>query len=260
MRDLTQDRGADLSRVRQSFRRGVQSYHDGAVVQTRIATALADLLAANADQPHLGRVFEFGCGTGHLTQALRTRFELGTLILNDLVPEMQAQVQGILRPDDQFLPGPIEEVHPEGPLDAILSASTVQWVPEIAFVLERLCAQLAAGGWLALSGFGRAQFLELEALGSNAAAPAYADAADWPNLLPHGMELVHLHQERIVLTFETPRDVLRHLRATGVNGRAERGWTRAQLCQFEAEYTARFAVPGGVSLTYDPVWVLARKR
>ena len=61
------------------------------------------------------------------------------------------------------------------------------------------------------------------------------------------------------LCFATPREVLRHLRDTGVNGRASRPWTRRDLDAFCRDYDARFGKAGRVPLTYQPVWLIARK-
>ena len=59
---------------------------------------------------------------------------------------------------------------------------------------------------------------------------------------------------------ESRRDwVLRHLRDTGVNGRAKRPWSRRDLDAFCQNYDQRFGRSGRVPLTYQPVWLIARK-
>lgn len=261
MKDFRTQTNLSRSRVRQSFRRGLGSYHAGASVQARIARHLSAMLAEHAGC-RFERAFEFGCGTGHLTRALTENHDISELWLNDLVPDCAgaalAAVHGSVQA--QFRAGDVQSAElPETP-DLIASASTVQWVEDQPRLLDRLSRQLAPGGWLALSGFGRAQFHELTALGSAAGAPGYRDAGEWDHILPSGMELVAVHQTRIIRSFASVRDVLRHLRETGVNGNAQGGWTRARLAAFEADYEARFRGADGVSLTYDPVWVLARKR
>jgi malonyl-CoA O-methyltransferase len=261
MKDFRTQTNLSRSRVRQSFRRGLVSYHAGASVQARIARHLSAMLAEHAGSS-FERVFEFGCGTGHLTRALTENHDISELWLNDLVPDCAGAALAAVcgTPRVRFQAGDVHSVELPGVADLIASASTVQWIEDQPRLLARLSGQLAEGGWLALSGFGSAQFHELAAMGSTAGAPGYRDAEEWDAILPADMELVAVHQTRIIRYFDTARDVLRHLRETGVNGNAQGGWTRARLAGFEAEYEARFRSDEGLTLTYDPVWILARKR
>ena len=261
MKDLMHQDASDVARVRQSFCRGLGTYHAEASEQARIARYLGAMLAETAGRS-FARAFEFGCGTGHLTRALSKGSQVSQFWLNDLVPECEDAALGAVAGDVSatFQSGPIETATIPSDLDLIASASTVQWVADQPALLARLSDHLAPGGWLALSGFGHAQFQELATLGSGAGAPGYRDAEEWEGILPRDLELVAVRQTRITRHFKTARAVLRHLRDTGVNGNARGGWTRAALGAFEAEYEKRFGTPEGLVLTYDPVWLVARKR
>lgn len=256
------DPEALLSRVQQRFRRGMSTYHEEARAQAQIARNLAEMLVASSAKTGMGSVLEFGCGTGHLTDALLQRFTIKDFTLNDLVSEAAlpacavAEEKGV-RP--HFKGGPVEALALHGEYDLIASASTVQWIADLPRALERLCNALRPGGWLALSGFGTAQFHELAALGPVAAAPNYMDAHDWSAALPRGMDLVAVRQRPIVLEFPSALDVLRHLRATGVNGKACQSWTKSQLLDYQQAYMAEFSRNGTLPLTYDPVMLVARR-
>lgn len=249
----------DQSRVKQSFRRGLDSYHRHASVQADIAAGLVRMLQAQGAPARFEAVLEFGCGTGHLTGQLLQRFAAGSLLLNDLVPEAAVALKAAGAGRARFVPGPIETLPlPQG-LDLIASASTVQWIPDLPALMARLAARLSPGGWLAVSGFGRGQFRELAALGSAAAAPSYLDAGEWRAVLPQGMEILAIEQRPAVLEFESALMLLRHLRRTGVNGHAQQSWSRRRLREFEETYRARFGRGGRLPLTYDPVLLVARK-
>lgn len=256
------DPEALLSRVQQRFRRGLSTYHEEARAQAQIAQNLAEMIHASSAEAVFDAVLEFGCGTGHLTEALLQRFTIRDLTLNDLVPEAAlpacavAEKRGVL---PRFLKGPVEALSLRQEYDLIASASTVQWIADLPRTLERLCNALTPGGWLALSGFGTAQFHELAALGPVAAAPNYMDAHDWSAALPQGMDLVAVRQRPIVLEFPSALDVLRHLRATGVNGKACQSWTRRQLLDYHKAYSGKFHCNGRLPLTYDPVMLVARR-
>lgn len=252
-----------FSKVQQSFRRSLGNYHQNALIQQGIAVELVALLAAATPQRQFNSVFEFGAGTGFLTQSLLKTFTIKALTLNDIVSESRDglfagaadQVESL-----NFIEGAIETCELPANQDLIASASVVQWIGDHHALLARLTQQLNAGGWLAMSGFGHDHFHELRALGSEAAAPGYRDADEWEDLLPEGLELVHAHQDRHVLYFDTALDLLRHLRDTGVNALASQSWSRRRLTQFEADYRSRFCVDGKLTLTYCPVWVIARKQ
>jgi malonyl-CoA O-methyltransferase len=251
------------SRVRHSFRRGLASYHQHASAQAEIAARLVQILQGQEAPDRFDNVLEFGCGTGHLTRPLLQSLDIQHLTLNDLVAEA-APGLGALTKDrsdrTHFTFGPIETVPLPSELDLIISTSTVQWVSDMPALMARLSARLSPGGWLAISGFGTAQFHQLRSLGSSAAAPSYVDAGDWPGLLPRDLDLVHVSQSAIDMEFATAMELLRHLRHTGVNAQAEQHWSRGRLTAFEDNYRTKFGRAGKLPLTYDPVWMIARRR
>lgn len=261
--NVTDEQHTDHRKVQQSFQRSLDSYHQTALAQKRIAADLVQLLAAATPQRHFRHVLEFGCGTGLLTRALLDAFKIDTLFLNDILSAPRETLQDMAAPHVDavsFIDGAIEKCALPSQLDLIISASTIQWVQDHKTLMSRLSRQLNADGWLALSGFGRDHFAELDSLGSSAGAPGYRDANEWEDLLPPELELVRVHQDHHVLYFETALELLRHLRATGVNARAGQPWSRRRLDAFEADYRARFDIDGKLPLTYSPVWIIARKR
>ncbi|MEX0317217.1 MAG: methyltransferase domain-containing protein [Ruegeria sp.] len=248
-------------RVQRSFTRSFQSYHDGATQQARVAQLLARRLAHLGAPVRFAEAFEFGCGTGHLTHALSDRFRIASLILNDLVPSA-AQLANTV--NAEFLPGDARVIDwPEAP-DLIASASTLQWMEAPEDLLARAARALAPGGWLVVSSYGPAQYRELAALGSAAQAPGLRGAdllADAIATTDAGrFDVLEARERTHRLWFDTPRDVLRHLRHTGVNAKASKTWTRADLSQFDTDYRAAFGRADQVPLTYHPVWIIARKR
>ncbi len=79
-------------------------------------------------------------------------------------------------------------------------------------------------------------------------------------MLPVGLEVIAVAQAPVVLEFASAIELLRHLRETGVNGQADGRWSRSTLTEFEARYRARFGQNGQLPLTYDAVWVIARRQ
>ena len=52
--------------------------------------------------------------------------------------------------------------------------------------------------------------------------------------------------------------MLHHLRMTGVTGTEKHTWSRGRLQTFCDEYRNRFSSAEGVSLTYQPIYVICR--
>lgn len=252
MKDMSQD--MQIGKVEQSFRRGLKTYHRSATQQAQIAARLAEVMSQHVPSK-LGRVLEFGMGTGHLTQQLQDTFEIEQFIVNDLVEDCASFAPH----DASFEGGPIEELALPEQMDLICSASTVQWIEDLPTTIERFANALKPGGWIALSGFGHQQFHELRALGSTAAAPNYMDADDWQSALPKFLKIRHVSQNQTVEWLPDALTLLKHLRDTGVNGASSSSWTNKDLQAFEIDYKSRFGTSKGLPLTYDPVWVLAQK-
>lgn len=253
---------AAQNRVQQSFQRGLPSYHAASVVQAQIAAHLGAALRAAGAPVGFNRALEFGCGTGHLTAQLVQQFRIEQLILNDLVPDCADALQPILQDTKtrvDFQAGAIETLAMPVALDLIASASTVQWVPDLAGLMQRLTAHLAPGGWIAISGFGRGHFAELQALGGFGKAPSYLDPQEWREILPSGLKVHRLEQRRIAMPFSDSIALLRHLRLTGVNGAARRQWTRADLADFDTDLRAGQPEGAALRLTYCPVILIAQK-
>lgn len=251
----------DQNRIQQSFARGLQSYHTASIAQAQIAALLAEALQQAGAPARFQHALEFGCGTGHFTHALLQRFRISHLMLNDLVAESAATLQIFLqdhKTQTTFHAGPIETLPLPPALDLIASASTVQWVVDPAALITRLARHLAPGGWLAISGFGRSHFEELQETEGAARAPCYLDPQDWRAILPAHMTVHSLTAHRIALPFPTAIALLRHLRQTGVNAHTARHWTRADLDRFDARLRAGQPQDGPLILSYNPVIMIAQ--
>lgn len=242
------------ARVQRSFRRGFATYDDSALVQKLIARGLARRLLHHAADARFARVFEAGYGTGQLTRIMLQRLPIETLWLNDL-----AAAPLPFAPQADYRPGDIEALPLPDDLDLAVSASMIQWISDPRALVRRLCASVRPGGWIALSGFGPDHFPELQTLGSQAAAPSLLPLEAMADLLPPGWTVHEAGSCSRPMWFTSPREVLRHLRDTGVNGRASRPWTRRDLDAFCQTYDQSFGQSGRVPLTYQPVWLIARR-
>lgn len=250
----------DRQLVRQRFLRSLATYDAHATAQHTTAVRLVELVAETIGRRRINRVLELGCGTGVLTRELLAHVDVGELIANDLVPEFAGRIEevrsGTSDTPHTFLPGDMEEVPLPTDVGLVVSNAALHWLERPGELYARLGPALAPGGYLAVSCFGPGTLREIAAI--EGVALRYLPLAGHVRCLRHDFELLLAEEDDIVLQFDTPADVLRHLKLTGVTGTRRQAWTRRDLGRFEREYARLFATADGVRLSYRPLYFVAR--
>jgi malonyl-CoA O-methyltransferase len=250
----------DKDLVRQRFRRCLPTYDDQATIQRRMAEQLVRRVVAECGT-HCHRVFEIGSGTGILTRQLLRTMDIGALWTNDMVAECRGYTEVLAKEFPlvrvSFVDGDIEDAGGfPGELDLIVANAVFQWVQNLPRLLKTLTSLLAPGGVLAFCTFGPDNLAEVrDATGD---ALPYHDMESLRAMLPADMTLVAIEEDRVTLRFESPREVLEHLRLTGSNGLSRRSWTRKSLTDFDRRYRSLHPLNEGVGLTYHPIFLIAR--
>ena len=105
-----------------------------------------DLLARiGAQQPR--RVVDLGCGPGHLTGLLATRWPDAVIDASDSSPEMVADALG------RGVPARLLDVrdwHPADTDDVVVTNAVLQWVPEHPRLLATWIDEMPPGSWFAM--------------------------------------------------------------------------------------------------------------
>lgn len=251
--------GVDKERVGKTFARHYEQYHDHAVVQREMAEKLAAALAEVAPDLQVRRALEIGIGTGFLTRLLTARFPQAEWWFNDLTPAAFDWIPvGLsqvltLAGDAETLP------YPKG-LDLLAGASALQWFDELHRFFPKARRVLNKGGVLAVATFGERHFRELTAVAGGAPLtyPTLAALSDMARAA--GFTLLHTAEWEHTLTFPDARELLNHLRCTGVNGASTRRIaTPAQLRTFGADYAAAYPTEdGSLPLTYHALLLVAK--
>ncbi len=109
----------------------------------------AEDLLARLDLESPGRIYDLGCGTGHITRRLAARWPGATVVGVDVSPAMLARARAE--------PGSVEWVEadlavwtPPQPADLIFSNAALHWLDDHAALFPRLVGALAPGGLLAV--------------------------------------------------------------------------------------------------------------
>ena len=84
---------------------------------------------------------------------------------------------------------------------------------------------------------------------------SYPNLSQWQNWLANDFDLLWCEDFNVILEFDTPLDVLKHLKYTGVTATNQKNWTRKNLNKFIDDYLQAFRLPSGkVRLTYHPLF------
>ncbi len=239
--------------VAQRFSRASDTYDSEAREQNMVAARLCAGLPETAS-----RILEIGCGTGTLSRRLLERYPGCELSLNDLSEAMldECRVSFGRYPKVRFMPGDAETLEFTGKYDLICSNAAVQWFKSLAKFLERMHALLTPEGSLVFSTFGPDNLKEIRALTGRGLD--YISAAEIARLMDALGYDAQVAEEHFTSVFGSVRELMLHLKRTGVSGFTHRVWTIGALRKFEHSYKNTFGTGQGVFLTWHPIYVRAQ--
>ncbi len=241
----------DKSLVKKRFKRSLKTYNDNAFAQKQMAEKLVNMLPSKSFKS----VFEIGCASGILTSEIKKHINFESFTANDLVEESKNYINKII-PVNTFISGDIEELCFEEKYDLIISNACLQWCGNIEKTILKLYDLLEDKGILAVSIFGDENLKEIKNL-FNIENKMYT----MPELKQFlfGFSDTVIKEDSLKQTFDSPLDVLKHLKLTGVNAVKELKLTKTILKQFEADYIKSYSINNKVILTYNPVYILIKK-
>lgn len=264
--------------IAERFAKAMTTYAREANIQKQIASKMIHLLKEHIPVP-CPKVIEFGCGTGNYSRLLLQTLRPEELLLNDLCPDMKRSCEDLLKEKQvSFLPGDAETIPFPEESSLITSCSALQWFESPEHFFERCNTLLHTHGYFAFSTFGKDNMKEIRELTGNGLS--YRSREELEAALSVHFDIIHSEEEIIPVSFESPMKVLYHLKQTGVNGLTatspvpshssaaihqentsqQRVWTRRDLQHFCERYSSNFTQGDSVSLTYHPIYIIAKKK
>ena len=239
--------------VKNSFEKNLKTYDDNAVVQKIMAENLVKMLP---DKPY-DKVLEIGIGTGFFTKLLADRIEYKEFFANDIVSECSKYLSQVIK-GAVFVSGDIEDVIIPEKLDLVISNATLQWVSDLGEIFSKLESSMDDGGVFVFSTFGEKNFFELKevaGVGLN-----YLSFNELKTLLEKHFEIVEIREEEEKVYFKRFKDILKHIKLTGVNGVSGKRYSITELKELEGKYSAKFKQGKCFELTYNPIYVSVKKK
>jgi biotin synthesis protein BioG len=268
----------DKSKVGVKFSSAENTYSDNAIVQRHVANKLYTKFlkewhqtsrnqTSTIDRESLS-ILELGYGDGMFTSLYAKELlpHCRHLTLCDIQanPQVLKQFDGLdgshceisTVAQDVEAADVAKEYLKENSYDLIFSSSMFQWLNSPAMMLMKCSKALKPGGIMAISLYGSGTLREISSqIGNGLKYPSVAwmrKAATEAKLLVNSIE----HGEEI-LKFATPRDAVRHLKLTGVNGLSASvspAKLRSLLQQWPKDDEGRAA------LTFNPIYLILSKR
>lgn len=230
--------------VRKRFSRNLKTYKDNSIVQNEMADRLIKMIDYKPE-----KILELGCGSGLLTEKLVKIFSTKTYCAIDIVEECKNYIREI-SPNIKFYQSDIETCNFQEKYDLIISNAVFQWIEDLPQFIENLKLSLSTNGVLLFSTFGTDNLIEISKLTGEGLK--YKTINELTSLL----RPQEIYEDRIELNFDTPMDVLKHLKYTGVNAISNKYWTKSDLIKFEQEYEN--LCPNKIKLTYNPIYIKIR--
>lgn len=247
--------------IKSRFEKSIYTYEQQADVQLHIAQVLVRE-ARSYLSVYCDRLLEIGCGTGFLTRELLSDLSIQQMYLNDLV-DMSGRMEQLIgleqgKTEFQFISGDAEKIMFPNELQAVFSASSIQWFSDLPSFFSKVNDALLPEGVFLFNSFGPANLNEIKTLMGEG---LHYPAADEISEMLSDFEILEMWDENLVRYFESPRAVLHHLKETGVTAtRSDFRWTKANLIAFENAYQDQFGCEGKVTLSWQIYYFICRKR
>ena len=233
------------SLIKKRFSRSLKTYDDNAFIQKQTAKKLISFLPDITYE----KIFETGTLTGILTKELIKKIKFNSYTYNDIIPEAKLYIDKII-PEAEFLEGDIEEISLRENYNLIISNASLQWCSDIYKTISKLTGHLSDGGILAFSIFGSKNLKEIKEFFN--IDSQYTDI----DKLKEKYNLINYISEETKIYFNSPVDIIKHFKLTGVNALKEVSLTKSRLKKFEEEYEKKYFEGDKVYLTYNPVYII----
>ncbi len=247
------------NKIHNKFLGALSTYNANAKAQIKISENLFRFIDIHKIKTS-GKCLEIGCGTGILSKYIIEKTDFSEIYLNDIVAEcFEIIISGTHLENINkltFLHGDAENINFPDNLNLIISSSTFQWFDKPENFFEKCRKNLKKNGFLIFNTFDKDNLQEIRKI--TGVGLNYKTDKDILKCSEKHFEIISKEKQEIKLSFNSPTDVLRHLKNTGVNSLKNNIKTKSDLMKFEEEYYKLFRNKKSVELTYSPVYYMMK--
>ncbi len=233
----------DCNTIAKRFGNALETYNDNAKAQRLIIEKLTAILN-RLNISGRSKVLEIGPGTGLFTERYAEILKPSEVHFVDIAPLAPMHAAA----EEKYFCEDAEKwiIDCEEKYDCILSSSTIQWFANIPEFLHNCSKVLRPGGIVLLSSFLPGNLGELDAL--RPSPIHYHSKKEYKDWLDMYFSDVEVSEETITLNFSSSRELMLHLKHTGVAGSAP------------SPHVSPASLRNIKSITYHPIYICASLR
>ncbi len=264
--------------VRDSFNKAADSYDDAAILQQEVCRRLLERLEYIKAEPRM--ILDIGTGTGQGTLGLARQYPQACVVSVDLAENMLLKTRakispaglvnkfkGLLNPQrqqqEQFVCADAEQLpFADASIDLIFSNLTIQWCFDLSHLFNEFRRVLKPGGFMLFTTFGSETLKELRVSWSEVSDKVHVN--DFVDIHDIGDALYNVQaenpvmdSEKIILNYQSVRQILQELKAVGAhnhNRGRETALTGKKRLQAMYQAYKQFRTADGYPLTYEVLY------
>ena len=231
----------DKNLIKEKFTNSIDFYDDNAIIQNLMADKLLSLINRNTFK----NILEIGSYSGILTKKIIEKLEFDSYLALDIVDSFDKI--NSLSNKISFVQADIEKFETDKKFDLIIANASLQWCNDFRNTINKLKSFLNENGILAITTFASDNFFEIRDAFN--VGLKYHTIKELEDIFSPSATIV---QEIHTLQFENSKELLEHLKLTGVNAISKNSLNyiqiKAGLKIIEKKYKNK--------LTYKPVYII----
>lgn len=254
----------DKELIKKRFAKHLDQYNIQSTIQLEICNRMGKLLDLYVDQDFVANKsgYEIGAGTGFLTRILLNKYPHTQWTVNDLVEQTKRYLNNIIVSGEannvQVMICDAENSDLDKQFSIVASSSSVQWFDSLEKYIKKISNHVLDGGYFAFSTFGANNFIQISTL-TETIITYYSieQITAWAN--ENGFETLFCEQYDTDMRFDTPYEVIRYIKETGLNANSKKKWSKAEFENFCNQYNEKYKNNNSVPLTFNPMIFIFRK-